>query len=528
LLIAGFIRQDEIAPHWQPLLEQLVADRRITLIDEAYWFAVERVDDDVRDLARSRMEVSGPLTEAQLQRQFGERASLTDIEQALVALELEGVILRGYFTHGRQEREWCDRRLLARIHSYTLNRLRAEIQPVHAADLMRFLFRWQRVHPDFHASNAEGLASVIEVLSGIEAPAAAWEGEILPARVRDYQPEWLDLLSLTGRVRWGRMSGRELNATSRSTGPVRSSPIALFAAEHDATIQPAPRTSLSSSATVVLEVLEQKGASFFHDIVRAAGILPTQAEQSLAELVTRGFVTSDSFSGLRALLTPANKRPSLAYEGTNAKRRGRLSKYSVETAGRWSLLLHKSEASANDIVEQKARSLLKRYGVVFRRLLARESDLPSWRDLVMFYRRLEARGEIRGGRFIAGMAGEQFALPEAVGMLRSMRREEKGEDIVISAADPLNLVGLITPEDRVPALSGNRIYFRDGAPLAAWAGGELRTFGKAAFDVRAVEAALRHKRHAPQLRAYLRSPETKQRWLKQYASRQDLGPESSS
>jgi ATP-dependent Lhr-like helicase len=526
LLIAGFIRQDEIVPAWQPLLEQLMADRRIKLIDDVFWFAVERVNDDVRELARSRMEVSGPLTEAQLQRQFGPKAALVDIEQALIALETEGVVLRGYFTPGIQEREWCDRRLLARIHSYTINRLRAEIQPVPAADLMRFLFRWQRVHPDFQANQVEGLASVIEVLSGTEAPAAAWEGEILPARVRDYQPDWLDMLTLTGRIRWGRLSGRELNATSRSAGPVRSSPIALFSSQHDVTIEPAARTSLSSNASAVLEVLEQQGASFFHDIVRAAALLPTHVELALAELVTRGFVTSDSFSGLRALLTPAHKRPSLAYEGTSARRRGRTSRYSVETAGRWSQLRHSASVEAQG-VEQKAKALLTRYGVVFRRLLARESDLPSWRELVLFYRRLEARGEIRGGRFVAGMAGEQFALPEAVAMLRSMRREETGEDIVISAADPLNLVGLITPEDRIPALSGNRIYFRDGTPIAAWVGGELRKYGKADFDAREIEQALRHKRHAPQLRAYLRSPETKQRWLKQYASRRDLGPESS-
>jgi ATP-dependent helicase Lhr and Lhr-like helicase len=526
LLIAGFIRQDEVVPAWQPLLEQLIADRRVTLVDHIFWFAVERIHDDVRELARSRMEVSGPLTEAQLQQQFGEKATLPEIEQALVALETEGVVLRGYFTPGIQDREWCDRRLLARIHSYTLNRLRAEIQPVHAADLMRFLFRWQRVHPDFQANHADGLASVIETLSGTEAPAAAWEGEILPARVRDYQPDWLDMLTLTGRIRWGRLSGRELNATARSAGPVRSSPIALFSAQHDVPIEPAARTSLSSNATSVLEVLEQRGASFFHDIVRTAGLLPTHVEQALAELVTRGYVTSDSFSGLRALLTPANKRPSLAYEGTSTKRRGRVSRYSVETAGRWSLLQPNASTEVQDI-EQKARALLTRYGVVFRRMLARESGLPGWRELVMVYRRLEARGEIRGGRFVAGMAGEQFALPEAVGMLRSMRREETGEDIVLSAADPLNLVGVITPEERIPALSGNRIYFRDGAPIAAWVGGELRTFGKAALDVRSIEQALRHKRHAPQLRAYLRSPETRQRWLKQYASRRDLGPESS-
>jgi ATP-dependent helicase Lhr and Lhr-like helicase len=378
------------------------------------------------------------------------------------------------------------------------------------------------VHPEFQANGPEGLASVIDVLSGTEAPAAAWEADILPSRVASYEPQWLDMLSLTGRARWGRLSGRDLNATSRSAGPVRSSPIALFSPQDFVNVEPASRESLSSTALVVLEVLEKHGASFFHDIVRHAGILPTQAEQALGELVTRGYVTSDSFSGLRALLTPTGKRPSL--DGIATKRRGRKSVYSVETAGRWSLLRGNTDAEQD--VETRARALLRRYGVVFRRLLARESNLPSWRDLVMVYRRLEARGEIRGGRFIFGMAGEQFALPEAVGMLRAVRKEPKGEEIVLSAADPLNLVGIITPEDRIPALSSNRIYFRDGAPLAALVGGEVRTFGKTELDVRSIEQMLRNKRLAPQLRAYLRTPETKQRWLKQFAARRDLGESS--
>ena len=259
-----------------------------------------------------------------------------------------------------------------------------------------------------------------------------------------------------------------------------------------------------------MEVLESGGASFFNDIVRETRLLPTQVEQALGELVTRGYVTSDSFSGLRALLIPASKRPQLAYEGTPTRRRGRSSRYSVETAGRWSLL---ATNSSSEDVEAIARSLLRRYGVVFRRLLAREAGLPSWRDLVLFYRRLEARGEIRGGRFVAGMAGEQFALPEAVVVLRGMRRAEPGEEIVVSAADPLNLVGIITPEERIPALTGNRIIFRDGTPVAALIGGELRTFGKAVLDERSLQQALSRKRSAPQLRSYLRTPEMKQRWL---------------
>jgi ATP-dependent helicase Lhr and Lhr-like helicase len=510
LLIAGFLRTDEIEAAWQPLLRQLVQDRRVQLVDESFWFAVERVGDPVRDLVRSRMEVSGPLTEAQLRRHFNDRISAEEVEQTLIAIETEGVVLRGFFTPGRAEREWCDRRLLARIHAYTLNRLRAEIQPVHASDLMRFLFRWQRVHPDAQAKGLEGLATVVEQLSGSEAAASAWESDIFPARVSEYDPEWLDMLSLTGRVRWGRLSGKDLNTTSRSSGPVRSSPIAIFSPQQTMVVQPAARDSLSSPALQIVEVLEQRGASFFHDIVREARLLPTQVEQALGELVTRGYVTSDSFTGLRALLTPAGKRPQLAYQGTPTRRRARASRYSVETAGRWSLLT--TTAAAIEI-ESIARGLLRRYGVVFRKLLGRETELPSWRDLVMVYRRLEARGEIRGGRFVAGMAGEQFALPEAIGMLRSMRRAEPGEEIVISAADPLNLVGVITPEERIAAITGNRIYFRDGTPLAAWVGGKVKMLGSSDIDEKAMERTLSRRRPVPQLRAYLRTPETKQRWL---------------
>jgi ATP-dependent Lhr-like helicase len=507
LIISGFLRVDEITTEWQPLLAELISDRRVQLLHDNFWVAAERVGESVRDLARSRMEVCGPVTATQLQQHFGELASLDEIEQTLIALETEGIVMRGHFTPGTGDLEWCNRRLLARIHSYTLNRLRAEIQPVHAAEFMRYLFRWQHVHPNFGMAGVDGLAGVIEQLSGTEAPAAAWESDILPTRVSSYQPEWLDMLSLTGRVRWGRLSAPEISPGSRSAGPVRSSPIALFAAQHDIDIEPASRESLSTIALNVLDVLERKGASFFHDIVREARVLPTETEEALGELVTRGYITSDSFSGLRALLTPAHKR-------------GRRSIYSVETAGRWAPLLrngHTYPRTNTHSQEAQARALLKKYGIVFRKLLARDTNLPVWRDLVMVYRRLEARGEIRGGRFVAGMAGEQFALPEAVGMLRSMRREGKGEEIVLSAADPLNLVGIITPEERVPALTGNRIYFRDGAPLAAWVSRELRTFGQHDLDLKAIGEMLRRRQYASQLRGYLRSPETRQRRLQQLA-----------
>ncbi|MGH7447602.1 MAG: Lhr family helicase, partial [Longimicrobiales bacterium] len=298
----------------------------------------------------------------------------------------------------------------------------------------------------------------------------AWEADILPARVRSYDPTLLDGLCLSGRAMWGRLSV----PTGGGTAPVRATPLAITPREVTPlwAARAGDGAHLSSNATVVRDVLAGRGASFFHDLVAACGILPTQVEAALAELVASGLATADSFTGLRALLVPEHKRASLT---GSQRRRGRASAYSVANAGRWSLLTPASAADA-DAHEHRARALLRRYGVVFRRLLAREPNAPAWRDLITVYRRLEARGEIRGGRFVTGMAGEQFALPEAVGLLRSVRRETPtGATVVLSAADPLNLIGIITPEsDRVTATQRNRILFRDGAAIAAAEGGRLR------------------------------------------------------
>jgi len=474
-------------------------------------------EDALRELVRSRLDVSGPVTESAVTEAFDGAVSKEEIEIALIGVESQGVVMRGYFTPGVPEREWCERRLLARIHAYTLNRLRAEIQPVNTADFMRFLFRWQRVDPERQANGVEGLANVIELLGGFEAASSAWESDILPSRVRDYSPEQLDMLCLTGRVAWGRTSKRAAEGRKAAV-PVKSSPIAI-----------APRGTLrvrgngeeeefTSNAAAVLDVLEQRGALFFHEITSATGLLPTQVEQALAELVARGRATSDSFAGLRALLTPANKRPSLAFEGTPTRRQRRASIYSVESAGRWSTL--KPAETADNEIELVARQLLRRYGVVFRRMIEREVNVPTWRELALVYRRLEARGEIRGGRFVAGMAGEHFALPSAVETLRAVRRSQEADEwLVISGADPLNLVGLVTPEERVPALAGNRILFHNGAPVAVYVSGAVQMIksdlGLSEHDV---ATALRRRSIAPQLRAYLRSPEKRERWLRKHGN----------
>lgn len=552
LLTSGFLFEREAAGEWLPLFRQLCGAGRATRVSitttssapQPMWIAAERLPeasallgairvdpavgppaaydspwerhDALRELLRGRLEILGPVTASLLAVQFGVDES--DIDLALIALETEGVILRGHFTPGREAMEWCDRRLLARIHRYTLNRLRAEIQPVSGADFMRFLFRWQRVEPGAQTRGADGLAAALEQLDGFELAAAAWEADVLPTRVEQYSPELLDQLCLTGRVAWGRLSPPVVNGAS--PGLVRSSPMALFLRRNTAvwlSARPPERPSLSGGAAQLLETLERRGASFFDELVAECRMLPTHVEQALRELAALGLVTSDGFSGLRALLTPSELRKPIG----QPRRRRRTSIYGVDTAGRWVLLglpgdttagqphAPRSAAEARAIVESYARTLLHRYGVVFRRILARETNAPRWRELVAVYRRMEARGEIRGGRFVAGMTGEQFALPEAVPMLRSVRKEPpSGRLIAIGAADPLNLAGIVTPEERVPALASNRILYRDGAAIAAIEKREVRKLADwGELDERAIRVALARRSLDPALRAYLRRPE---------------------
>jgi len=457
-------------------------------------------EDAIRELLRGRVGITGPTTAAQLASSLG--VSESDADIALAALEGEGVVLRGRFTAEATALEWCDRRLLARIHRYTLNRLRAEIEPATAADFMRFLFAWQRIEPEHRAGGLEGLAGVIGQLDGFELPAAAWESDVLASRIVEYDPALLDTLCLMGRVAWGRSEGRRGGGPEgRTAGPIRSTPVALFLREHmDDWLSGRNRTDyqLSSYAERIRELLQQHGALFFHELTAASGLLPTQVEQALGELAGTGLVTSDSFAGLRALITPSSKRKPLSA----ARRRVRTAPYGIESAGRWSLLSPVAEPRDTELF---ARALLRRYGVVFKRVLARESGAPAWRDLLLVYRRLEARGEIRGGRFVAGMSGEQFALPEAVTQLRAIRRQEKtGALISVGGADPLNLVGTITPGERIPALTSNRILFRDGVPVLAREAGEVRSLdpGMAEPSAELLQALVR-KQSTPALRRYM-------------------------
>ena len=373
----------------------------------------------------------------------------------------------------------------------------------------------------------DSVRALIEQLEGFEAPAAAWEGEILPARLLEYDPAWLDALCLAGEVVWARLTPpvrtpQTDGTTERARGsaPVRNTPIALLRRKNFtmwSSVFPQSANALrdsefSSTTQVVYEYLRDRGASFFTDIVDGTKLLRSQVEESLAELVAAGVVVSDSFTGLRALLTPGSKKTQAA-----ARRKHRQPVYDMASAGRWSIISRadlpasssqKPSTADPETTEQVARILLKRYGVVFKRLLEREGIAMPWRVLLRMYHRLEARGEIRGGRFVAGISGEQFALPEAVGMLRAIRREGAKESMIsVSAADPLNLVGIIVPGNRLTSHTSNRILYHDGVPTAALESGETKFLVELS---RAMEwkakAALMRKATPPQLRSYLRRP----------------------
>jgi ATP-dependent Lhr-like helicase len=455
------------------------------------------------DLVRSRLESSGPVTVEQVAQSLVVPES--EVDAALASLAAQGIAMSGRFTPGLGVTEWCDRGLLARIHRYTVKRLREQIEPVSTQDFMRFLMRWQHLVPAERRQGPDALDAVITQLQGFEAPAAAWEAEILPARLDDYDFTWLDDLCLSGRATWTRLT-RPSGGSTHGSGPIRTSPIALLPRRAAplwnrlAAVGEPP--AVSARAQRVADFLTQHGASFFDEIVDGVAQLRTHVEEALAELVVAGMVTSDSFGGLRALLTPSDKRKPFG-----SRRGHRRSLFGIEDSGRWAL--RKRVPAAEDVaaLEPIVHALLRRYGIIFWRMLQREAAwLPPWRELLHVLRRMEARGDIRGGRFVAGISGEQFATPDAVSALRDARRAPTaGELIVVSGADPLNLAGIILPGAKVPALTGNRIVFRDGAPVATLVSGEVRFMELLEPDAAALaEDLLLRRRAGSPLLAYLR------------------------
>ncbi|NII10787.1 DEAD/DEAH box helicase [Oleiagrimonas sp. C23AA] len=512
--LGGVTREDvEANPGWADDLARLARDGRATRLSDTradgspwqVWSATERLpqwqaihadaehtpkvqvpkrfdeaweaDKALVELLRARLTGLGPTRDIDLARMLG--VGDADLAIALAALQGEGYVMQGQFT-GRDGGEWCERHLLARIHRYTIGRLRREIEPVKRRDFLRFLFDWQHLSRHARVSGPDALAAVLAQLEGYEAAAGAWEAELLPARVDDYTIAWLDDLCRAGRIVWTRLRGPSHDGERvHKAGPVKSSPIVLLprrqlkewttlAARGEA---PVP---VSSRAEAVLEALHDHGALFFDELTDEARLLRVELEEALGELVAAGRIHADSFAGLRALLLPAAKREQ---RGRRRLRRHTLS--GIEDAGRWALIRtprqQADDAEREARLEHIARTLLRRYGVVCWRLLEREAPwLPPWRELLRVYHRLEARGDIRGGRFVEGLVGEQFALPEAIELLRQVRRREHdGEVICISGSDPLNLVGTVLPGQKVPAVTTSRIAFRDGVPVAAQIAGQF-------------------------------------------------------
>ena len=388
-------------------------------------------------------------------------------------MEMQGLLMRGAFeypaTTEDYDIEWCERRILQRIHRRTMSTLRKQIEAVSPAVYMRWLLNWQHLAPQTQLSGEEGVLEALHQLEGFEAPAIEWERTLLPARVANYDPRWLDALCLSGAVGWGRISPHPAwstgdGAAPRRVIPTNAAPITFYIREtadwlphalsqqcvEEAKLQQA----LSPEALQLRALLQQRGACFSNDIQRILNLSKQQTQHALWELATAGLAAADGFDQLRAMMDPRRKSGSAETPGGRTTR---------SSAGRWSLLSEEVHAAPTAIeqarrtdaaLESAARTLLCRYGILIRDLLVRESDAPRWRDLLGILRRLEARGEIRGGRFVTGFGGEQFALPHAVESLRAARHRDCSAMISVAAADPINLAGIILPGDRVPAVPG--------------------------------------------------------------------------
>ena len=489
---------------WSHLLERLVSEGRASRAQaegEWFWVAAERArtftvlhpaaqferplpeveaeapvrEDAMLAVVRGWMAHSGPATATMLGRALALPAE--ELSAALLRMEATGAILRGTFTENASRAEtpaavdveWCERRLLARIHRLTLGILRKQIEPVNSAQFLRWLLRWQHAAPGSQVAGERGLLEVLQQLQGFEIPANAWERQILSRRVANYDPQWLDQLCMTGAVGWGRLSPHPATLDDSAAGkrrviPTSVAPVTFFIREEAEWMVPLhpgaedrEASGLSLGARQVAEFLRQRGASFFADLVRGTGKLKAEVETALWELVAAGLVTADGFDNLRSLIDPKRR----AGQGSGKSSRPR------HSSGRWALLYNAAAVERNRMVEATCWMLLRRYGVVFRDLLARETVVPKWRELLYAFRRLEDRGEIRGGRFVDGYLGEQFALPVAVESLRASRQMPlTGETLTLSAADPLNLVGIVVPGERVPAISGKAVTYKDGVPVA--------------------------------------------------------------
>jgi ATP-dependent helicase Lhr and Lhr-like helicase len=488
---------------WSPWFAELVEEHRAVTVrapDAVLWCAVERrpalellftdaeVEPDHRsptsaaaidraaaaaEMLQGHLEYRGPSTVLDLVLATG--LPEPDVSIALARLEAEGFAFRGHFTASVGPEEFCARRLLARIHTYTQHRLRREIEPVTAQDFMRFLFRWQHVAPETRRNGRLGVLAVIEQLQGFELAAGAWEDAVFSARVEGYRSEWLDDLCLSGSATWGRLSLRpgDINESPRRSGmtPTRVTRITVAIRDDLPWLLQAARGQRSPArpgpgrTRDIVDALQEHGALFQSDLTMKTRRLAGEVEEALWDAVARGLVTADGFQAVRSLLF---RRQGAGAVDRRRLRRGR-AMIAARSAGRWSLLPDTTATEDPDeLAEAVAEQLLARWGVVFRDLMARETLAVPWREVVWALRRMEARGTIRGGRFVSGFTGEQYALPEAVDILRSVRRLKRSDETIrVSGTDPLNLVGIVLPGPRIPALPTNSVTYIDGAPASA-------------------------------------------------------------
>ena len=502
----------ELAAKWPIFYERLTRNRRAETIDlngMPCWVAAERVetaqalfeaeDEATLKCVQGWLQVLGPITANELGVTLG--VAPASAFKAFLAMEMQGLLLRGAFERPAPENsdydiEWCERRILQRIHRLTLGTLRKQVEPVTPAVYMRWLLGWQHLAPQTQLAGEEGLLEVLSKLEGFEAPAVEWERTLLPARIANYDPQWLDALCLSGAVGWGRVSPHPAwqvgeGSAPRRVIPTNAAPITFFVREsadwlpHALAEQCVDEATLlkaiSADALAVRTLLRQRGACFSNDIQRLLGFTRPQTSHALWELATAGIASADGFDQLRGMMDPRRKAAAATPASLNKRAAART------TAGRWSLLCDEAEPALTPLTkptpverqalaitearrtdaahESAARMLLCRYGVLFRDVLERESNAPKWRDLLNILRRLEARGEVRGGRFVTGFGGEQFALPDAVESLREARKHESAHEISVAAADPMNLAGIVVPGTRVAAIPGRFLRFLNGAAV---------------------------------------------------------------
>jgi ATP-dependent Lhr-like helicase len=442
------------------------------------WCATESLADAQRALAgddeaavaivRGHLELAGITTVDALAGRCG--LARGRVAYALAVLEREGFVFQGRYNEHAGDTEWVARRLLTRMHAYSRRARRERVEPATARDFMRFLLRWQRLAPGTQLAGDRGLATVVAQLQGWEAAAAAWEPELLARRLRKHDPAMLDRLCHEGEIGWLRLSPRARDVDAPAVAPNKATPIAVLFRDDLPWLLEAARAGADpldpavGATAEVIEVLRARGACFASELGAATNRLPEDIERALWDGVTRGLLASDGFGAIRQRVD--RRGPAPRPDNTRLSRLMRSGRPRGAAAGRWSLVPPSgTDIDREELAEAVAELWLRRWGVVFRDLVRRETIRFPWRDVQRALRRLEDRGLVRGGRFVSGFAGEQFALPEAAEQLAHVRKQPcTGERVTVNATDPCNLVGVVVPGTPVASVRTNHVVYVDGVP----------------------------------------------------------------